>query len=259
MDQNFSESSGNVPNPAESFGTVRKDAESFGSMPNATAPAAVRQPMAARTENHTMTVREAARAFENAGVARTERSITNWCQPNSQGISRLDAYFDPNDRRYYITPQSVERAIHEELAKARELGLLPNSAEAAKPEPVVPPQQEQSRPAYESDLERKVAELELKNRDLEIASRVKDELIKRVDQERERLQTYQEGLVTRLVDQSRMIGSLETQLKVIESPRMERAERTQPVPHTLSEIPPVVPSRSEPIIPEPQVEYPPAY
>jgi hypothetical protein len=56
--------------------------------------------------------------FEDAGVARTERSITNWCQLNAQGIARLDAYYDPNERKYFITPQSVELAIAEEKAKA---------------------------------------------------------------------------------------------------------------------------------------------
>jgi hypothetical protein len=59
-----------------------------------------------------------ARMFETAGVARTERSITNWCQPNKSGIARLDAYFDPNERRYFITPQSTELEIQEEKAKA---------------------------------------------------------------------------------------------------------------------------------------------
>jgi hypothetical protein len=43
-----------------------------------------------------MTVRETARLFETAGVARSERSIVNWCQKNRQGIARLDAYYDPN-------------------------------------------------------------------------------------------------------------------------------------------------------------------
>jgi hypothetical protein len=38
-------------------------------------------------------VREAARLFEEAGASRTERSIINWCQPNRQGVSRLDAFF----------------------------------------------------------------------------------------------------------------------------------------------------------------------
>ena len=71
-----------------------------------------------RKESHTLTVREVARMFEAAGVPRTERSIVNWCQLNRTGIARLDSYFDPNERRYFISPQSVEQAIAEEKAKA---------------------------------------------------------------------------------------------------------------------------------------------
>jgi len=56
----------------------------------------------------TLTVREVARLFEAAGVARTERSITNWCQPNKMGVARLENYFDPNERKYFISPKSVE-------------------------------------------------------------------------------------------------------------------------------------------------------
>ena len=63
-------------------------------------------------------MREVARLFEAAGVGRTERSIVNWGQPNKKGIARLDSYFDPNERKYFITPQSVEQAIAEEKAKA---------------------------------------------------------------------------------------------------------------------------------------------
>ena len=98
----------NVPNTSEPFRTVQHNAESFRSLPQ----------ISERKESHTLTVREVARMFEAAGVARTERSIVNWCQPNRTGIARLDSYFDPNERRYYISPQSVEQAITEEKAKA---------------------------------------------------------------------------------------------------------------------------------------------
>ena len=93
-----SDSPSEVQSPTEKFRTVPNDAEEFGKVPQ----------VAERKENHTLTVRESARIFEVAGVARTERSIINWCQPNRQGIARLDSYFDPNERKYYITPQSVE-------------------------------------------------------------------------------------------------------------------------------------------------------
>ena len=56
--------------------------------------------------------------FEGAGVARTERSIVKWCQRDATGIARLDAYFDMNDRRYYITELSIQTAIAEEKARA---------------------------------------------------------------------------------------------------------------------------------------------
>ena len=92
------ESPSEVQSDAEEFRKLPNDAEDFGTIPQT----------AERKENHTMTVRESARLFESAGVARTERSIINWCQPNRQGIARLDSYFDPNERKYYITPQSVE-------------------------------------------------------------------------------------------------------------------------------------------------------
>jgi len=52
-------------------------------------------------------------------MARTERSVINWCQPNRQGIMRLDSYYDPNERKYYITPLSVEAVIQDEVQRAK--------------------------------------------------------------------------------------------------------------------------------------------
>lgn len=43
----------------------------------------------------------------------TERSVVNSCQPNVSGASRLESYFDPNDRKYFITPESAYRAIQD--------------------------------------------------------------------------------------------------------------------------------------------------
>jgi hypothetical protein len=128
MDQNNKNQSGPVPQDAAEFGSVRNDAATFGNVPN-DAESFGKVPHVSesfrnlpqgseRKENHTLTVREVARLFEAAGVARSERSIVNWCQPNRQGIPRLDSYYDPNERKYFITPQSVEAAIAEEKAKA---------------------------------------------------------------------------------------------------------------------------------------------
>jgi hypothetical protein len=65
--------------------------------------------------------------FEAAGVARAERSIINWCQPNRQGIARLDSYYDPNERKYFITSQSVETVIKEEIHRMKKASEVPVS------------------------------------------------------------------------------------------------------------------------------------
>src|SRR5438552_3221293 len=85
--QNDSGTFGNVPHGSESFGKLPQDSERFGSVPKPRE----------RKANHVLTVREVARMFEDGGVARTERSIVNWCQSSKTGIARLDAYFDPNE------------------------------------------------------------------------------------------------------------------------------------------------------------------
>jgi hypothetical protein len=58
---------GTVPNVSEPFRSIRNDAEGFRSVPQ----------ISERKESHTLTVREVARMFETAGVARTERSIVS--------------------------------------------------------------------------------------------------------------------------------------------------------------------------------------
>ena len=45
------------------------------------------------------------------------------------GVARLAAYFDPNERKYYVTPQSVGLAIQEEKAKAVKISGLQSPAE----------------------------------------------------------------------------------------------------------------------------------
>jgi hypothetical protein len=186
-----------MQNDSEEFRNVRNDTESFRSVPH----------VSERKENHTLTVREVARLFEAAGVARTERSIVNWCQPNRTGIARLDSYFDPNERRYYISPQSVEQAIAEEKAK------VSKHKDSSEPFGNFPPAMETARntkpPA--DDNESLVKELERENLDLKITNRAKDMVIDRMQKERE-------GFFDQLLTASRKVGELENRLLQIASP-----------------------------------------
>jgi hypothetical protein len=108
MTDQFSEDFGNIPTSSATFGTFPQDAEAFRTVRNG----------AEKTEQHTLTVREVARMFEQADVARTERSIINWCHPNRQGVARLEAFFDTNERKYFITPQSVTLALGKSKASS---------------------------------------------------------------------------------------------------------------------------------------------
>ena len=158
------------PETSAEFRTVPNDAEEFGKVTQVTE----------RKVNHTLTVRETARMFEAAGVARTERSIINWCQPNRQGITRLDSYFDPNERKYFITPQSVDAVIQEEIQRAKKSG----ETSASEPignhvEPV-----KHTRNSTSSTDDRKLQDLELEILDLKITNRAKDMFIEQLKIER---------------------------------------------------------------------------
>lgn len=227
MDQNTSEPFGTIPQASESFGNVPHHSEEFGKLPNLSESFGSTHASTVKTESHTMTVREAAHSFETAGVARTERSITNWCQLNRQGVSRLDCYYEENDHKYFITPQSVDRAIQEELAKARELGVLPNLSEPVIEEKVAEPRAQQSAPSPQSEVtsegtQAKLHELELANRDLLITSRAKDMFIDQLRKDREEFINERQKLIDQLVSSSRHIGELETKLLQIEAPRQDR-------------------------------------
>jgi len=165
------------------------------------------------SEHHVLTVR----MFEAANVARSERSIVNWCQANRQGIARLDAYYDPNERRYYITPQSVEAVIEEEKAKAARGNpiRLPHDAEAfgtrnPTESELISEQSQQKRHEMENDDEiGTLDELRREYRDLQITNRAKDMFI-------DQLKTERENIINQLTQTNRQIGVLETKLMQIE-------------------------------------------
>lgn len=186
-----------VPQTSAVFRALPNDADGFGKIPQ----------QAERKENHTLTVREAARRFETAGVARTERSIVNWCQPNRQGIARLDSYFDPNERKYYITPQSIEAVIREEIQRAGKSGDVQTSETFGSAVTRV----KHSDNAITADGKR-LQELERQVFDLKIANRGKDFLIGELNKERK-------SFFDQLIAANRTVGRLETKLNQLDEPK----------------------------------------
>lgn len=199
---------------AEAFGTVPKSSAPFGNIPQDAEGFRTVQQVSDRKENHTLTVREVARLFEAAGVARSERSIVNWCQHNVLGVGKLDAYFDPNERKYFITPQSVDLAIAEEKAKAAKHGTvaeahgnIPQSAERSQPH---------ASPEPSVGDTSKLKALEAEVMDLKITNRAKDQFIDHLKQERA-------GMLEQLTTSAKRVGELETRLLQLKQPDAEVA------------------------------------
>lgn len=213
MSDNATDSFRRLPQTAEDFGTIPQAAETFRSVPQITE----------RQESHTLTVREVARMFESACVARTERSIINWCHPNKLGVCRLDAYFDPNERKHFITPQSVALAIKEEQTKANKssdtpVGNFPNGADTDGRVP---------RTGDKEDVD--VTALERELTDLKITNRAKDYFIDQLKSERK-------TIVEQLMTSSHKVGELEAKLLQLEAPRTTgETMRAEPIERTIAE------------------------
>jgi hypothetical protein len=223
---------------SEPFGTVRNDSEVFRIIPNTseevgTVPTSSEE--LERVEKYSLTVREVTRMFEEAGVPRTERSIVKWCVPNPHGMPRLMSRYDTNERRWFITEDSVRIAIAEEIAKQREI----EARNAQAPEHVTPgegnteqPQEEDreertaertyKRSAPEEEIsaaekDKIISELEHQLRSEQIASRAKDLFMEKMEKERVHL-------LDQVTTMSYKVGVLETRLLQLEAPRQMHNE-----------------------------------
>jgi hypothetical protein len=218
---------------SEAFGTVRNDSEPFGSIRNGSEQVGSIRNLSEeleRVEKYTLTVREVARMFEETGVSRTERSIVKWCTPNPHGVPKLMCQFEPNERRWLITEESVRIAIAEEIGKQRDLQARnpqapeqPGTSEDHDERPREVMREERThegaseRTTFEDEVttaakDKKIRELEFQLRDEQIVSRAKDIVLERMEKERK-------DLLDQVVKWSHQVGVLETKLLQIEAPK----------------------------------------
>lgn len=184
---------------SENFRNIPQASEGFGSVPHPSE----------KREGRTLTVREVARMFEKAGVAKTERSIVNWCRANKQGATRLDCYLDPNEGKYFITPLSAERAIKEEQARVganKMKGASQDQTSVSEGFGNFPKaSKENPTPDNEADASQQIKKLNQQIFDLTITNTGKDYFIEQLKGEREEF-------IKQLTGQSKRIGELETRL-----------------------------------------------
>lgn len=150
-------------------------------------------------------------------MARTERSIINWCKPNKQGIARLDCFFDNNEGKYFITQESVDLAIKELQSQiqrqqgTREMSTSESSRSGS----------ESTQNSSDTSSHHQAEDRETRNRlrDLEVTNMVKDQVIERLEADRDKL-------LDQVVTSSHRIGELETQLLQLQAPEQPRINRS---------------------------------
>ena len=203
MDEN------NIRNDSESFG---KDQGGFRKVPKASERVSESFGKGfgkARKENHTLTVREVVKYFESKNVGITERSIINYCRPNAYGDSLLDCYLDQNERKYFITPESVERAVEEvkarKMVQNKDIEGFPKGSERVSESFGKVPNDSETEKTVE--YEKEIINLKQENLDLKITNRGKDYFIEQMKSERAEL-------IAKVEDSARMIGELETRLQI---------------------------------------------
>jgi len=198
-------------------------------------PSATQQPVAAfpqlkkKTDEHSITVRSAVRVFEDAQIPRSPRTIVNYCNPNTESVTRLDCWQDPKDRAYYITQESIEEVIAEEKAKGR-YGSIPqpelrNAAPVQQPaatsqqsaEPMLQgaANEPEQVPQLSRDKNEELRELRRKTVEQVHTITGKDIVI-------EQLQAAWDKLAERLEKQSELVGGLRlenNQLKALNPPQ----------------------------------------
>ena len=176
------------------------------------------------TANHSLTVKEVLTMFWKDNVDITERSLTKYCHPNRQGVQLLDAYFDENERKFFITPESVPSAIAEVRARKirmkQNYGDVPNHSEQERrTDQNIPersgtdenvPMEEINTQTSNNDKE-KIKILEQENLDLKITNKGKDYYIEQVkNQNRE--------LIDAMRNDRTFIGKLKTKLLQLGTP-----------------------------------------
>ena len=171
-----------------------------------------------RTEAHTLTSREVLKLFEQSGLLRSQRSIERYCKDE-----KLDCFFDPDEERYYVTQSSVDRLVGQlkEIQERHQQMPVVDTPPASTRSDTVRPQPTPTPPLATGDEERvqyaaKIKELEDKIFNLRVDKEAKDQIVTIL---RDQIKGDRETFVKELVTHTRMVGELETRLKLLDAPR----------------------------------------
>ena len=189
-----------------------------------------------RREEHNLTTREALQLFEVAGLPRNQRSIERYCADG-----KLDAFFESDEQRYYISRASVDRLIGQltEIKTRHEAisAVGPAVSDGIRPAttPVRQERDERQESSVHADvkiLETKLAniedekkKLEEKNFTLSYEKKASEQIVTmmrdQMKEDRKEFFQQMDKLVKEMGDTKQLVGELQTQLKQIAAPRTD--------------------------------------
>lgn len=165
------------------------------------------------TSHYTLTVEAASELFALGGVPRSIRSVQRFCRKGHLEAITFDTEIG---EKYLITRESVDRRIQElqqiERIQGRDTFVASRRDETRPDAPERDTSRHDAPTDDMPDAHEKIGALESKIRMLEIDKAVRDQLLDRMNADRERLLEQMKDYVGDLMTQSRTIGQLETQL-----------------------------------------------
>ena len=219
--QNSSEHYSNIQSISEDFSTPLKSskrAPGFGR--GKKYPGAALPPEEYQETDFSLIMEEAYSLFENAGERRSVRMIAEYCK-----TGELVCYYDSDDKRWHINPDSVHNKI--EKIKALNARASQRTSQGTS-EDFKPPQSHTQIPASSApeasetsgEHEQTIKRLEQEILDLKITNRGKDYFI-------EQLQNERNAMLDKVEKNSLMIGELRTKLLQLEAPKPPTEYREQ--------------------------------
>ena len=187
-----------------------------------------------RREEHNLTTREALQLFEAAGLSRNQRSIERYCADG-----KLDAFFESDEQRYYVSRASVDRLIGQLIEIKNRHAILsavgPAISDGIRPAttPTRQDREERQESADHADikelqtklatLEDEKKKLEEKNFTLSYEKKASDQVVtmmrEQLKEDRKEFFQQMDKLVKEIGETKQLVGELQTQLKQIAAPK----------------------------------------
>jgi hypothetical protein len=220
MTMNGSEQFSNMQNTSEGFSNLQKDSKRLDGIGRGKKYPGAEIPEHEQTRaNFSLVMEEAYAHFEQAGERRSVRMIAEYCK-----TGELVCYYDSDDQRWHITPESVQNKIEKIKAlNARKFtGASVNAVPKTSEETPTKGQSPDENTGHtESYSDEQMRTLRAKIRRLTVDAAVSEKYIERLEVERDRDQE-------RLLNQSHRIGVLETEKKqlqqLLEAPKERESD-----------------------------------